>query len=59
MNRLLVAMGVYAVLAALAWTTISEPRFKFATLAILAMFAVRTWTWSRKQASEHDERKDE
>ena len=56
MNRLLVAFGVYAVLAALAWTTLSDPKFKYATVAILAMFAVRTWTWSRKQERE---RRDE
>ncbi|MFZ0312022.1 MAG: hypothetical protein WAL85_04870 [Candidatus Korobacteraceae bacterium] len=53
MKRLLVAFAVYAVLAALAWTTLSDPKFKFATLAILAMFAVRTWTWSKKQEREH------
>jgi hypothetical protein len=49
MKRLWVALLVYAVLAALAWTTLSDQKFKFATIAILAMFAVRTWTWSRKQ----------
>jgi len=55
MNKLVVAMGVYAVLAALAWTTLSDPKFKLATLAILAMFAVRTWTWSKKQEQERRE----
>ena len=55
MNKLVVAMGVYAVLAALAWTTLSDPKFKLATLAILAMFAVRTWTWNKKQEQERRE----
>ncbi len=59
MNRLFVAFAVYAVLAALAWTTLSDPKFKFATLAILAMFAVRTWTWSKKQEREHREHQDD
>jgi hypothetical protein len=59
MKRLWVALGVYVVLAVLAWTTISDQKFKLATLAILAMFAVRTWSWSRKQAHEHRERHDE
>jgi gentisate 1,2-dioxygenase len=59
MKRLWVALGVYAVLAGLAWTTISDQKFKLATLAILAMFAVRTWSWSRKQAHEQRERHDE
>jgi len=59
MNRLLVAIGAYAVLAALAWTTLSDPKFRFATLAILAMFAVRTWSWSRKLDHERREHHDE
>jgi membrane protein implicated in regulation of membrane protease activity len=59
MNRLLVALGVYAVLAGLAWTTISDQKFKLATLAILAMFAVRTWAWNRKLEREHHEHRDE
>jgi hypothetical protein len=59
MNRLFVAIGVYSVLAALAWATLSDPKFKFATLAILAMFAVRTWSWSKKQERERRERDDE
>jgi hypothetical protein len=59
MKRLWVALSVYLVLAVLAWTTISEQKFKLATLAILAMFAVRTWSWSRKQEREHRERHDE
>ncbi|HKD86203.1 MAG TPA: hypothetical protein VKB58_15740 [Terriglobales bacterium] len=59
MNKFLVAMGAYAVLAALAWTTLSDPKFRYATLAILAMFAVRTWSWSKKQEHEQHEHHDE
>ncbi len=55
-KRLWIAFAIYAVLAALAWTTLSDPKFKFATVAILAMFAVRTWSWSKKQ--EHERRED-
>ena len=59
MNKFLVAMGVYAVLAALAWTTLSDPKFKFATLAILAMFAIRTWAWNKRLENEQREHHDE
>ncbi len=59
MKRLWVALGVYVVLAVLAWTTIGDQKFRLATLAILAMFAVRTWSWSRKQDHEQRERHDE
>ncbi len=58
MNKLLVAIGAYAVLATLAWTTLSDPKFKFATLAILAMFALRTWSWSKKLEEERREEEE-
>ena len=51
-KKLWVAFGLLAALAALAWTTLSEPRFKYATVAILAFFAVRTWTWKKRQDRE-------
>jgi hypothetical protein len=59
MNRLSVALGAYAVLAILAATTIADQKFKLATLAILVMFAIRTWSWSRKQDREERDRQDE
>jgi len=59
MNKLVVALGVYALLATLAWTTLSDPKFRFATLAILAMFALRTWSWNKKLESERREHHDE
>ncbi len=55
MNRFFVALGAYALLGVLAWTTLSDPKFKFATLAILAMFALRTWSWNKKQERERRE----
>ena len=43
MNRLLVALVAFAVLAGLAWTTLSDERIRLVTLAILGLFAVKTW----------------
>ncbi len=43
MNRLLLAMGAFVVVGALAWTTLSDPRLRAATLAVLALFALKTW----------------
>ena len=54
MKRLWIAFAVYVFLAALAWSTLSDPKFKYATVAVLAMFALRTWSWSRKQEREKD-----
>jgi hypothetical protein len=59
MKRLWAALGLYALLAVLAWTTISDQKFKLATVAVLAMFALRTWSWSRKQEREERDRHDE
>ena len=37
-----IALVCYVVLAALTWTTITDPRFRAGTLAILALFAVKS-----------------
>ena len=58
MNRLWVALGAYAVLAILAATTIADHKFKLATIAVLAMFAIRTLSWSRKLDREERDRQD-
>jgi membrane protein implicated in regulation of membrane protease activity len=59
MNKFLVALGAYALLATLAWTTLSEPKFKFATLAVLALFALRTWSWHKRLEQESREHHDD
>ena len=43
MNRLLLAMGAFVALGILAWTTLSDERIRLVTLAVLAMFALKTW----------------
>jgi hypothetical protein len=43
MNRLYIALAAFVVLGALSWATLSDPRIRFATLAVLAMFALKTW----------------
>jgi hypothetical protein len=53
-NRLFLALGAYVVLAVLAWTTISDQKIRLVTLAILAMFAVKTLL-HRKDAMHADE----
>jgi hypothetical protein len=42
MNRLTGALIAYAVLGVLTWLTISDSRIRSATLAILALFAVKS-----------------
>ena len=55
MKRLWVALGAFAVLMVLTWLTIDDQKFRLAALAILAMFAVRTWSHSRKLRSEQEQ----
>jgi len=59
MKRLWIALGAIAVLMVLAWTTLSDPRFRLGAIAILAMFAMRTWSHSRKLQHEAERQRDE
>jgi hypothetical protein len=42
-NRLITGLAAFVVLGILTWTTISDQRIRLVTLAILAMFALKTW----------------
>jgi len=46
------ALLAYVALAVLTWTTISDQRVRLVTIAILAMFAVKTWV-RRKDLMHH------
>ena len=52
MKRFSVAMGAFALLVILTWTTIDDQKFRLAAMAILVMFAVRTWSHHRKLQNE-------
>ena len=58
MKRLWIALGAIAVLMVLTWITIDDQKFRLAALAILAMFAIRTWAHSRKQQRESEGHRD-
>ena len=59
MKRLGIALGAFAVLMVLTWITIDDQKFRLAALAILAMFAVRTWSHSRKLQNEAERQRSE
>ena len=42
-NRLIAGLIGFVALGVLTWTTIDDQKIRLATLAILAMFAVKTW----------------
>jgi len=41
-NRLALALVTYAVLGALAWTTLTDQKLRAATFLVLGLFAVKT-----------------
>jgi hypothetical protein len=42
-NRLAMALAAYVVIGVLVWSTISDSRIRLVTLAILGVFALKTW----------------
>jgi len=42
-NRLAVALIAYAILGVLSWLTITDARVRAVPLAILVLFAVKSW----------------
>jgi len=51
------AMVAFAVLGLLTWTTIADEKIRYGTLAILALFAVKTWV--RRHDAMHPSGEDE
>ena len=43
MNRLALALVAYVGLGVLTWATIDDQRIRLVTVAILAVFALKTW----------------
>ena len=53
MKRLRIALIAYVALAVLTWTTIQDQRIRVATVAILLLFAAKTWL-RRKDVTQPD-----
>ena len=56
-NRFLLAMATYIVLAVLSWNTITDEKLRLATMAVLALFAVKTVV-RRKDVLHSDSKPD-
>jgi cyanate permease len=57
--KLWLALGAYAGLAAAAWVTLDDVRFRLATLALLAGFAVKTWLHGQRERRQQESREIE
>jgi hypothetical protein len=53
-KRLIIALAAFVALGVLSWTTISDQRIRLGTLAVLAMFALKTWV-RRKDVLHSDD----
>ena len=56
MTRFALAMAAFVALGILSWTTLSDSRVRLATLAVLAMFALKTWV--RRRDVLHPDKSD-
>jgi membrane protein implicated in regulation of membrane protease activity len=54
-KRFVLALVAYAALAVLALTTLSDTRIRVATLAVLALFVVKTWVRRKDAMHPSDE----
>jgi hypothetical protein len=55
-KRLTMALAAFVALGILSWTTIGDQRIRLATLAVLAMFALKTWV--RRKDVLHSDKND-
>jgi hypothetical protein len=56
LSRFFIALALYGLLGLLAWFTLPDEKIRLVTLALLAMFAVRSWLHHRRDALEKDGR---
>jgi hypothetical protein len=59
MNKFWPAIAMLVVLAVVAWTTVSDEKFRAVTLIILAFFAVRIWTTHKRRELEAEKEDQE
>jgi hypothetical protein len=56
-SRFSIALGIYGLLGLVAWLTLPDQKVRGVTLAVLAMFAVKSWLHHRRMALERNEKK--
>ncbi len=59
MSRFSKALVMFAVLGLLAWFTLPNDKVRGLTLALLAMFLVKTWLHHRRQQLEQNAERDQ
>ena len=57
-SRFSIALGLYGLLGVLAWLTLPDSKVRGVTLALLAMFVVKSWLHRRRQQIEENAARD-
>ena len=57
-RRFSIALALFVFLGLVAWFTLPDVKVRDITLALLAMFAVKTWLHHRRQQIEEDAERD-
>jgi membrane protein implicated in regulation of membrane protease activity len=57
-SRFSIALAIYGLLALLVWLTLPDQKIRGLTLALLAMFAVKTWLHRRRQQMDENVERD-
>jgi len=58
LSRFSIALLMFALLGVVAWFTLPNDKVRGVTLALLAMFAVKTWLQYRRQQMEEAAERD-
>ena len=56
-SRFSIALAIYGLLGVVAWLTLPDQKIRGVALALLAMFAVKSWLHQRRMALERNENK--
>jgi hypothetical protein len=56
-SRFSIALAIYGLLGVVVWLTLPDQKVRGVTLALLAMFAVKSWLHRRRMALERNENK--
>jgi hypothetical protein len=56
-SRFSIALAIYGLLGLVAWLTLPNQKILGVTLALLAMFAVKSWLHQKREALERNENK--
>jgi hypothetical protein len=58
-SRFGIAMVIFAVLELLAWQTLSDRKVQLIAMAVIGMFALRTWVYHRRETLRSLDSSDE